>query len=421
MFVKSVNLTNFRNYQKASAALCPTRNILIGENAQGKTNFLEAIELFSNGYSDRANRDTELILNGQEATLLEIAFDSHGRSETASLALKRKSGNATKDEGGVERAVKVNGVSHGLMKYLRGHLASVSFKSQDLNLVRGGPKFRREWIDRLLVTLKPSLDEELSKYQKVISQRNRLLKTLFEKGTVTTAKREELKVWDEQAAQYGSNIVVRRLSLLQEILPKAMEYQQSLSQNKEELSLSYELKVPEKSDQEDEQEVSAKRFAFFENGKALPLPDRNQIAGTLLRAFRDNRFLEISRKQTLCGPHRDDITFMLNGKESSTYASQGQQRSLVLSLKLAELQHLNASLNEPPILILDDVLAELDLARQSLLLSLVKNDMQTIISTTHLAGFEPAWLEGALILTVAHGSILTEPLPIPDPVLSQFE
>jgi DNA replication and repair protein RecF len=421
MFVKHVNLTNFRNYEKANAALCPTRNILIGENAQGKTNFLEAIELFSNGYSDRANRDTELILNGKEATLLEIAFEAHGRSETASIALKRKAGNATKDEGGVERAVKVNGVSHGLMRYLRGHLASVSFKSQDLNLIRGGPKFRREWLDRLLVTLKPSLDEELNKYQKVISQRNRLLKMLSERGSVSTAKREELMVWDEQAAQYGSNIVIRRLALLQEILPKAIDYQRSLSQNKEELSLFYELKVPNKSDGEDDEDVSANRFELFVYGKATPLPERNQIANTLLRAYRDNRFMEIARKQTLCGPHRDDVSFMLNGKESSTYASQGQQRSLVLSLKLAELQHLNEYLNEPPILILDDVLAELDLARQSLLLSLVKNDMQTIISTTHLAGFEPEWLEGALILTVAHGSILAEPTPVPPPLLSQID
>jgi DNA replication and repair protein RecF len=401
--------------------LCPTRNILIGENAQGKTNFLEAIELFSNGYSDRANRDTELILSGQEATLLEIAFEAHGRNETAAIALKRKSGNATKDEGGVERNVKVNGVSHGLMKYLRGHLASVSFKSQDLNLVRGGPKFRREWIDRLLVTLKPSLDEELSKYQKVISQRNRLLKTLFEKGSVTTAKREELKVWDEQAAQYGANITVRRLALLQEILPKAIAYQRSLSQDKEELSLFYEMNIPGNSDDEGDEEGIAKRIELFAGGAPKPLPEKNQIATVMLKAYRDNRFQEISRKQTLCGPHRDDITFLLNGKESSTYASQGQQRSLVLSLKLAELQHLNESLNEPPILILDDVLAELDLARQSLLLSLVKNDMQTIISTTHLAGFEPEWLEGALILTVAHGSILAEPTPIPAQVLSQME
>ena len=428
MLVRKLALKNFRNYELATAQLVPSRNILIGENAQGKTNFLEAIELLANGYSDRAVHDAELIRKGEKSLEIEVDFQSGGHEEKLSLQLKRSNkARSTHDgEGPTEKLIKVNGVSYVMMKKLRGRLVTVSFKSQDLNLLRGGPKFRRDWVDRIAVSLKPSSQEIYAKYHKVITQRNRLLKSLFERGTVSTQAREELAVWDEQAAKYGAAIIRRRIVVLSALLSKASEFQRVISGAQELLEIGYLLKAS------DHQQVSDDDFGRYqadhEADSLTPVGEgagqkpagllsisegcedylqtsEEKIAQTLMQSYRDSRFEEISRRQTLSGPHRDDITFELNGKDATLYASQGQQRSLVLALKLAELKHLTEHLEEPPVLILDDVLAELDLNRQALLMSLVNDDMQTIISTTHLSGFRPEWLEGANILSVHNGQL----------------
>jgi DNA replication and repair protein RecF len=426
VLVRKLALKNFRNYELATAQLVPSRNILIGENAQGKTNFLEAIELLANGYSDRAVHDAELIRKGEESLEIEVDFQSAGNEEKLFLQLKRsKKARLTHDgEGPTEKLIKVNGVSYALMKKLRGRLVTVSFKSQDLNLLRGGPKFRRDWVDRIAVSLKPSSQEIYAKYHKVITQRNKLLKSLFERGTVSTQAREELVVWDAQAAKYGAAISRRRIVVLSALLSKASEFQRVISGAQELLEIGYLLK------KSDHQQISDDDFGRYhtEQDSATPAGEgsghkplgllnisegcedyletsEEKISQTLMQSFRDSRFEEISRRQTLSGPHRDDVTFKLNGKDATLYASQGQQRSLVLSLKLAELKHLTEHLDEPPVLILDDVLAELDLNRQALLMSLVNDDMQTIISTTHLSGFRPEWLEGANILSVHNGQL----------------
>lgn len=421
MRVTKVTLTNFRNYEESSVDLGDSRNILIGENAQGKTNFLEAIEIVSLARSTRAQSDLDLILRKADLMRIDVAFVSGGVSTEVSYSAMRSTKPRTR---GVERQVKVNGLTLGSAKALRGRLTTVSFKSADLNLLRGGPKFRREWIDDILITLRPAYQDTMSKYQRSVAQRNRLLKQIFERGRVSVSDQDQLKVWDEQVARFGASIIKQRLALLSELLPKAERHQEHISGKREKLSAQYIFRAREQSDEsgENNEEQRAHGYDTRQDGSAqdgsaqdhipetistdqiLNLPEA-ELAQSLIKLMKERRAEEIARKQTLCGPHRDDIKFSLNDFDAVEFASQGQQRSLVLACKLAELERVTEFLNEPPILLLDDVLAELDLNRQGLLMSLVQDDMQTLITTTHVSGFRPEWLKEALILHVNNGRI----------------
>ncbi|HEY9733135.1 MAG TPA: DNA replication/repair protein RecF [Drouetiella sp.] len=397
MRVKKVSLTNFRNYTHASVDLNEGRNVLIGENAQGKTNFLEVVEIISLGRSPRAQQEADLIKAGANEMRIEIVFESNGAETTASFSLVTTTKPRTK---GVERQIKVNGLTLNSARAMRGRLVTVSFKSSDLNLLRGGPKFRRDWIDDILVTLRPTYQETLSKYAKSVAQRNRLLKLLFEKSRVSVEDQNQLKVWDEQTARFGAAIIKQRLLLLEELLPKAEQHQKHISGKREILAAEYVFRARETKEDSDQEEQSES----VSTAQITQQPE-SDLAQTLMRLMKERRYEEIARKQTLCGPHRDDIKFTLNGTDAVEFASQGQQRSLVLACKLAELERVQENLSESPVLLLDDVLAELDLNRQGLLMSLVKNDTQTLITTTHVTGFKPEWVEGARFLAVHDGTV----------------
>lgn len=398
MRVKKVSLTNFRNYTHTSVDLIDGRNVLIGENAQGKTNFLEAIEVISLGRSTRAQQDGDLIKAGAADMRIELVFESNGVEATANFALTPTDKPRSR---GIERQIKINGLTIGSAKSLRGRLVTVSFKSSDLNLLRGGPKFRRDWIDDIIVTLRPVYQDTLSKYAKSVAQRNRLLKTLFEKGRVSVDDQNQLRAWDEQTARFGATIIKERLKLLNELLPRAERHQQHISGKREILTAQYQFRAQESKDDEPDESGSPDSVST----DLIVDQSEAELAQTLMRLMKERRYEEIARKQSLCGPHRDDIKFALNGADAVEFASQGQQRSLVLACKLAELERVQENLSEPPILLLDDVLAELDLNRQGLLMSLVKNETQTLITTTHVTGFKPEWVEGARFLRVADGRI----------------
>ncbi|HEY9678028.1 MAG TPA: DNA replication/repair protein RecF [Drouetiella sp.] len=402
MQIKKVTLTDFRNYQHSSVDLTDARNVLIGENAQGKTNFLEAIEIISFGRSPRASQDADLIRKGKDLLRIEVDFESNNSDVRASFAIAKSEKPRSR---GVERQIKVNGLTIGSAKALRGRLVTVSFKSSDLNLLRGGPKFRRDWIDEIMVTLKPAYQDTLSKYLKSVAQRNRLLKQLFEKGKVSVTDHDQLKVWDEQTAKFGAAIIKLRLQLLDELLPKAEQHQEHISGQREKLTAQYVFRASEAKDngEEDDAPVAISTKSLLDQSEV-------EVAQLLMKLMKERRYEEIGRKQTLCGPHRDDIKFFINDADAVEFASQGQQRSLVLAFKLAELERVQENLSEPPVLLLDDVLAELDLNRQGLLMSLVvQNKMQTLITTTHVTGFKNEWLENASILHVDNGAIV----PIP--------
>lgn len=414
MRVKTVSLKNFRNYESAKAELCPKRNIVIGDNAQGKTNFLEAIEIVARGGTPRANRDSELIRRGSDRMHLEIAFESRGFEEKVALSIAytgtSKAGLRT-----TERQVKINGLSQAA-RTMKKLLVCVSFKSQDLNLLRGGPSYRRDWLDGMLTTIRPTAADALNRYAKVVTQRNRLLKNISERGRVTVTDQDELRVWDAQLTKLGAHVIKCRVALLDQLLPAAEKHQEHLSGNREILSASYLFKVAaDRADAKDSDDLAESEPDTAEEGVGLQdliRASEEEIAQRIMRQLKQRRAEEIARKQSVVGPHRDDIDFRLDGVSATSFASQGQQRSLVLSFKLAELACVTEVLEEPPILLLDDVLAELDLKRQAQLMSLVDGSMQTIITTTHVDSFQPQWLDHATFFRVESGSLAIYAHPV---------
>lgn len=356
-------------------------------------------------------------MRGQSQALVEVSYSSEGISEVASLIFSAGER--------VSRKSRLNGVAQPSSRKI-SRLTTVSFKAADLNLLRGGPKYRRDWLDELTAKLKGGHFELTHRYEKVLQQRNRLLKQLFEKGRVTGSDMDQLKVWDEQIARLGAVLIKNRVHVFVALLPLAESFQSEISGRKEVLNASYVFKQPEHAKQVEQADHSdgssgaalGQDYGAQQNRETGELREigvgklnemgEMDLARLLLRNLKMRRREEIARKQTLSGPHRDDIAFFLNDFSATAYASQGQQRSLVLALKLAELKLVRERLEEAPLLLLDDVLAELDLGRQGMLMQLVDADMQTLITTTHLDGFRPEWLAGAQVVEIVNGEILSE-------------
>lgn len=410
MHVKRLVLKDFRNYESAEVDFHDRRNFIIGNNAQGKTNLLEAIEFASTGRSSRTSSDHELIKKHANALSIDLTFESSLGEQTLNIHIgKNLSKKLKSGQFSLDKKININGLTYTSTRKLNGFLASVSFKSEDLNLIRGGPKYRRDWIDGLSRTLKKSYSLDLSKYTKTIAQRNRLLKILFETGSLTESDKEQMKVWNEQAALLGARLIRQRVETLDSVLPLAKHQQELISGRSEELRIEYYMK----SEEEFEESYDNERQADYLIGASTSkfVLDEKQIARRLYELFKSRVQEEIARKQTLSGPHRDDIRLRLNDEDASIYASQGQQRSLVLALKLAELNLVKDHILESPVLLLDDVLAELDLNRQSFLMSSCDQEMQTIITTTHIDSFEKKWLSNAQFIEVEKGAVQVEKCP----------
>lgn len=421
MLIEKLSLSNFRNYSHALLDLHPGLNIIVGENAQGKTNFLEAIELLSTGYSSRTSIEADFIQHGKYRTHIETHFLARNVKENLALSLFNEAEMLAElgleqrftNEKPKKRKVFVNGITYALLKKLRGRLITVTFNTFDLNLIRSGPSHRRDWIDSVIVRLKPAFHEQLSKYQKVVQQRNKLLKGLFESNHLSSRDDDQLDAWNEQVAKYGAHIVLWRRKVLQELIIKAKHFLSLISDQNESLSIFYRCRALELDSDHKRHHRDGQNFHDIEILELLSATDNSSrdseeekaIAQTLLHSLNKRKLEELVRGQTLSGPHRDDLIFLLNDKEATSFASQGQQRSLVLALKLSELEMIKEHLSEPPVLLLDDVLAELDLKRQSLLMSQINSDMQTIISTTHVSNLNSHWLESAHFYEVKSGTI----------------
>ena len=396
MHVKRIKLVDFRNYSSEAIDFAQKRNIIVGQNAQGKTNLLEAIELISKGKSPRTANDIEMIKRGAPGLEIELEYQNSYGDQIIHLSIRKNLGKILKSGAiALEKRIQINGTNYNSLRKLNGNCVTVSFKSEDLNLVRGGPKFRRDWLDSIASTLKKTFSQDLSKYTKAVAQKNRLLKELFEQQNISDEDLEQLKVWNQQAALLGGKVIKQRIDVLKTLLPLAKEEHSRISGSSENLDLTYLLRCPEEFKEEEE----------------LDELDEKSIAKRLYRLYKRRHREEIVRRQTLAGPHRDDIILNINGEDATAYASQGQQRSLVLALKLAELWLVKSHILESPILLLDDVLAELDLSRQSYLMAACDQDMQTLITTTHVDAFEKKWLKTAQFIEVAGGKTTTEKCP----------
>lgn len=402
MYLKTLHLRHFRNYNDQQITFAAPKTILVGNNAQGKSNLLEAVELLATLRSHRANRDRELVQEGAVAGQVTAELERSTGSVDLALLL-RSSG---------RRTVSLNHESLRRQLDFLGTLNAVQFSSLDLDLVRGSPERRRHWLDSLLTQLEPVYASILQQYNQVLRQRNALLKEQLKTRTVDTGaepglgtlEERQIALWDAQLVASGARIIRRRTRVLERLAPFAQSWHQSISGSTEVLEVRYAPNV--------------------ESQDAAPIQPEVELSTTLIataqadlelqavqRAFWDKiqqrAIAEQYQGTTLVGPHRDEVEFTINGTPARQYGSQGQQRTLVLALKLAELKLIEEVVGEQPLLLLDDVLAELDLNRQNQLLDAIQDRFQTLITTTHLGSFDAQWLNSSQILTVEAGRILT--------------
>ena len=372
MYLKTLHLRYFRNYQEQRVDFIAPKTILVGNNAQGKSNLLEAVELLATLRSHRMARDRDLVREGEAFGQINATLERQTGIIDLSLTLRRAG----------RRTVALNS------EYLRrqldflGVLNAVQFSSLDLELVRGGPEQRRHWIDTLLIQLEPVYAYILQQYNQVLRQRNAFLKARGERLEVRGSDSDsELAVWNAQLAAVGARVIRRRSRGIERLAPIASAWHASISDRTEILQVKYAPNVP--LTQGSPEEVQQ---AFLEKIAQRVIAEQHQ--GT-----------------TLVGPHRDEIELTINQTPARQYGSQGQQRTLVLALKLAELKLIEEVIGESPLLLLDDVLAELDPNRQNQLLEAIQDRFQTLITTTHLGAFDSQWLKASQILTVQAGHI----------------
>ncbi len=380
MFLRHLHLQNFRNYSSQSVAFDAPKTILLGNNAQGKSNLLEAVELLATLKSHRTSRDRDLVREGTAAAQVKAQLQRELGMSELSLVLKNAG----------RRTAILNGETLKRQQDFLGTLNAVQFSSLDLDLVRGGPGERRIWVDTLLTQLEPVYAYILQQYSHALKQRNALIKqqSAEEEGRSPNAQQDaqidstQMAIWDAQLATAGTRVIRRRQRVLHRIAPLAQSWHQAISGDSEKLTLHYQPNVPASED-----DPAIIQQAFLEKIHARAVAEYHQ-------------------RTSLVGPHRDDIDFAINQTPARQYGSQGQQRTLVLSLKLAELELIAEVIGESPLLLLDDVLAELDLKRQNQLLETIQDRFQTLITTTHLGSFDAQWLKQSQILTVHQGSLV---------------
>ncbi|MDJ0842964.1 DNA replication/repair protein RecF [Crocosphaera sp.] len=377
MYLKNIYLYAFRNYQEQVLNLESQKTILLGNNAQGKSNLLEAVELLATLKSHRTNRDRDLILEGKKtAQILGTVERNYGESE---LGITLRSPG--------RRSLTLN--HENLRRHLEflGHINAVEFSCLDLDLVRGSPETRRSWLDTLLIQLEPVYASIIHQYYKILRQRNALLKVIRKTTEEDnnyqdlSAEMSQLKLWDQQLAEAGTRVTRRRHRVIERITPLAKNWHQEISSGTENLDINYLPNIQTESE------------------------EPQQVQQAFLDKIEQRRIAEQQLATTVVGPHRDDVEFNINETPAKSYGSQGQQRTLVLAIKLAELQLIEDVIGEPPLLLLDDVLAELDPNRQNQLLEVIQGRFQTIITTTYLHSFDAQWLKSSQIMKVEGGKL----------------
>lgn len=376
MFLKHLHLRHFRNYSEQQLDFSAPKTILVGENAQGKSNLLESVELLATLKSHRTSRDRDLVQEGQTAGQLAATVQRELGPANMSLILRSSGG----------RKAILNGEKLKRQLDFLGTLNAVEFSSLDIDLVRGGPNSRRVWLDTLLTQLEPVYAHILSQYYQGLKQRNALIRRIYQAAEeAPAAEVPQLALWDAQLAALGTRVIRRRARAIGRLLPIAQRWHYQISGQREVLHINYLPNVPMAAD------------------------DPAQIQAAFLDKIQQRMTAERHQRTSLVGPHRDDIDFLIDDTPARQYGSQGQQRTLVLALKLSELELIESVVREPPLLLLDDVLAELDLNRQNQLLEAIEDRFQTLITTTHLGSFDAQWLKSSQILTVRCGQLFPQP------------
>ena len=370
MKLNRLHLINYRNCEDLELIFNKSKALIIGKNAQGKTNILESIYFLSTLKSARTSNISELINFDKDYFKVEADIT---KSNTDINILV----NYNNDK---KRELKINKVK-STIKDFKSVLKTVLFSTSDLLLLRGAPQDRRDWLDRAISQIYPAYDDRLSKYEKIRTQKNNFLKDAAKSGNFN----ENLfEVYNEQMSVTGSNIIYIRKKFLKEIERIAQEKHRTISEI-EELSICYDS-----------------NFLGINN----KIEEIEQIQYAFLEALDNRKEEEIRRCQACVGPHRDDVIFYINNQEATKFASQGQQRTIVLALKLSELDIITDKTGDEPILLLDDVLAELDDIRQNYLLKSINTNTQTIITSVDTILFEDEFLKDVEIHKIENGQII---------------
>ena len=359
MRIVRLGLKNYRNCADVTLNLESMKTLIIGKNAQGKTNILESIYFLSDLKSPRTSTVSDLIKFGENKFEInaEILKNETDIELDFSYDTEKK------------REIKINKVK-STPKNFKQIVKTVLFSTKDLLLLRGTPQDRRDWLDRAMSQIYPAYDERISKYDKIRIQKNNLLKN-------EVVDEALLDIYNEQLVITGANIIFLRKKFLKEIELIAKDKHKIISDS-EYFSLNY----------------------------TCPESEIEAISEYLKRELSERRREELARRQACVGPHRDDIEFMINGIDAAKFASQGQQRTLVLALKLSELAIIREKTGYSPILLPDDVLAELDEVRQNYLLKSIEKDTQTIITSVDTVLFEEEFLKDVKIFTIANGGLI---------------
>ena len=339
MIVKSLKLKNFRNYNLLNIEFDAATNIFCGDNAQGKTNILESIYLSGTTKSHRGTKDRDMIQFGHDEAHIETVVEKNGVPFQIDMHLKKNS----------PKGIAINKIPIRKASELFGIINIVFFSPEDLNIIKNGPSERRHFLDAELCQLDKIYLSDLSNYNKILNQRNKLLKDMVYRPELS----DTLPVWDMQLADTGKKIIRRREQFVKELNELVHEIHYRISGGREELFLSYEPSVS---------------------------------ADLLEQELERVKLRDLKQCQTSVGPHRDDLLFSIAGVDIRKFGSQGQQRTSALSLKLSEIELVRKSIHDTPVLLLDDVLSELDSNRQNYLLNSIC-DTQTIITCTGLDEF----------------------------------
>lgn len=362
MKIKSLKLKNYRNYDILNLDFDEAANIFYGDNAQGKTNILEAVYLTGTTKSHRGAKDREMIKFGCDESHLETIVEKNGIDYQIDMHLKKTG----------SKGIAINKIPIKRASELFGIVNFVFFSPEDLNVIKNGPSERRRFIDMELSQLDKVYMNNLSNYNKIVSQRNHLLKEISFGDRVSLES--TLDVWDMQLVHYGNKIIERRTEFIQEMNEIIASIHKKLTGDREDIKVIYEP----------------------HNG-SLVLED----------ALKKNRDRDLRLKSTSTGPHRDDICFMTGDLDIRKYGSQGQQRTAALSLKLAEIEMVKRAIHDTPVLLLDDVLSELDKHRQNYLLDSI-HDIQTLITCTGVDEFVNHRFSINKVFHVRNGQVIRE-------------
>lgn len=360
MIIRSLELSNFRNYEKLNISFSPDVTILYGDNAQGKTNVLEALYTASTTKSQKGSKDKDMIKFNESESHIRMTVEDGDIERRIDMHLK-----STKQKG-----VAIDGIPIRKASELYGIMNIISFSPDDLGIIKEGPAERRRFIDMELCQLDKLYMHNFSGYNRALDQRNNLLKQI----SFNAELKGTLNVWDEQLINFGEYLIEKRDLFIKEISDIASKIHSIITENKETLEIQY-----------------------------LPSTDKESFRNELL----SSREKDIILKMTNVGPHRDDMIFMVNGQDARKYGSQGQQRTAALTLKLAEIELVKKKTGKNPVLLLDDVLSELDRNRQNKLLENISG-VQTVVTCTGLEEFIKNRIKYDKVYRVTAGTITEE-------------